>query len=74
MKSLLMQTTPLLLLMTLAINVNAQEPIVTESTTTSTVTTNGSMETSAVYYDRTVGYVYLPIFDDLFDLPASATA
>ena len=46
MKSLLMQTTPLLLLMTLAINVNAQEPIVTESTTNSTVTTNGSMETT----------------------------
>lgn len=46
MKSLLMQTTPLLLLMTLAVNINAQEPIVTESTTTSTVTTNGSMETT----------------------------
>lgn len=46
MKSLLMQTTPLLLLMTLAVNTNAQEPIVTESTTTSTVTTNGSMETT----------------------------
>lgn len=45
MKSLLMQTTPLLLLMTLAVSTNAQEPIVTESTTTSTVTTNGSMET-----------------------------
>ena len=46
MKSLLMQTTPLLLLMTLAVSTNAQEPIVTESTTTSTVTTNGSMETT----------------------------
>jgi len=46
MKSLLMQTTPLLLLMTLAVSINAQEPIVTESTTTSTVTTNGSMETT----------------------------
>ncbi len=46
MKSLLMQITPLLLLMTLAVNTNAQEPIVTESTTTSTVTTNGSMETT----------------------------
>ena len=46
MKSLLMQTIPLLLLMTLAVNINAQEPIVTESTTTSTVTTNGSMETT----------------------------
>jgi hypothetical protein len=45
MKSLLMQITPLLLLMTLAVSTNAQEPIVTESTTTSTVTTNGSMET-----------------------------
>lgn len=32
--------------MTLAVNINAQEPIVTESTTTSTVTTNGSMETT----------------------------
>lgn len=46
MKSLLMQITPLLLLMTLAVSINAQEPIVTESTTTSTVTTNGSMETT----------------------------
>ena len=46
MKSLLMQTIPLLLLMTLAVSINAQEPIVTESTTTSTVTTNGSMETT----------------------------
>jgi len=32
--------------MTLAVSINAQEPIVTESTTTSTVTTNGSMETT----------------------------
>ena len=46
MKSLLMQIIPLLLLMTLAININAQEPIVIESKTTSTVTTNGSMETT----------------------------
>lgn len=46
MKSLLMQTIPLLLLMTLAVSINAQEPIVTESTTNSTVTTNGSMETT----------------------------
>ena len=45
MKSLPMQITPLLLLMTLAVSTNAQEPIVTESTTTSTVTTNGSMKT-----------------------------
>ena len=34
-----------LLLMIAALNANAQEPIVTESTTTSTVTTNGSMKT-----------------------------
>jgi hypothetical protein len=34
-----------LLLMITALNAEAQEPIVTESTTTSTVTTNGSMKT-----------------------------
>lgn len=43
MKSLLMLSTPLLMLMSLSLN--AQEPIVTESTTNSTVTTNGKMET-----------------------------
>lgn len=36
---------PLLLLMIAATNANAQEPIKTESITTSTVTTNGSMKT-----------------------------
>ena len=45
MRSLRTLSTPLLLLMTLAISVNAQEPIKTESTTTSTVTTTGDMRT-----------------------------
>ena len=43
MKSLLMLSTPWLML--IALSANAQEPIVTESTTNSTVTTNGKMET-----------------------------
>jgi len=41
----LSQTLPLLLLMIVVTNANAQEPIKTESTTTSTVTTNGTMNT-----------------------------
>lgn len=45
MRSLLTLSTPLSLLMIIAINANAQEPIVTESTTTSTVTTKGDMTT-----------------------------
>jgi len=43
MKSLLMLSTPLLML--IALSTSAQDPIVTESTTNSTVTTNGSMKT-----------------------------
>ena len=42
---LLQTLPPLLLLMIVATNANAQDPIKTESTTSSTVTTNGSMTT-----------------------------
>ena len=41
MKLLQTLSTLSLLLMIVALNANAQDPIVTESTTTSTVTTNG---------------------------------